>query len=136
MTKFKVGDRVAFVDEKMSYSEGGEPPYGTVKSITNGIYFVNWDYKNDYYNKVLKNSGDKYLKSEKEIKIEWSNLEDEYKVVADHAKEKVLQAVELIKEARLLAKKSNFELKRIYEAIDPLTIELENIGWNTSSFNC
>jgi hypothetical protein len=42
----------------------------------------------------------------------------------------------MIKEADVLAKKQNKELRVFYNALYPLKSAMKSVGWNNSSFNC
>jgi hypothetical protein len=136
---YTVGSRVAhIVDMEEEYGSEGpsEPYYGEVIALTtDDKLVVKWD--SDYHQSY--HSGPIPLDEvalEKDAKVEYTRLEEEFNEISDALAEKMKKAGKIIVEAAKLAKQNGLELREMYDAYRPLYNAMDQAGWNTSSFNC
>lgn len=137
MLKFAVGDRVAFVNGQMRFTEDGDgPSCGTVivasDVLPDGTVMVKWD--SAYKGHTAVNPSQ--LLPEAEANEKWSKLEADFDRVTVEVKAKLSEAGKLIAAADQFATDNGFDIQKLWKATGVLEKAMENAGWNTSSWHC
>lgn len=136
MSTFKVGDRVAYVEDMKAGPDGNEPIYGVVTdALSSGKYLVRWD--DSWYNTSSHCYSDAQrtdvLISETEAKAKYSELEKTYAAVEKEVEAHLDEAAKLIRKAAKVASKNGLELSEMSSTLENV---MDECGWNTSSWNC
>lgn len=139
MSKYKVGDKVVYIGDRISkkglvyYNECSVPYSGTVKTILDDGVIVKWNSSYPYSDKVYPKD---YVMLEDEFSEIDAKLEIEFNRIKSEINEMLSKAEKLINEANALAIKSGVDSLRDFNIDRGFMSSLENAGWNTSSMSC
>ena len=108
---------------------------GVIEAVNGNNYQILWDEGNTHHS--VPDTIERWqLVLESDLPKLNKTLEKEFRRVKRLIRAKMKQSAKSVKEAQKLASSVGFDLENLRDATRPLVNEMDNAGWQSSSWNC